>query len=196
MSIRKLAAATILPILLTALTPMLFAQEKKVEVGALFDLTRINNTSQNYYGVGGLLSFLATPHVALEAEFAHDFEQSFSSGNSSTFNTSFNRSGLRITDGLFGFRLQNTGPVRLFGTFKTGFVNFAVTNPGTGVSSGFSGAIGNISNGDTRFAIYPGGGLEFGRGWLGLRLEAGDLMYFANGARNNLRVAVGPEFRF
>ena len=194
MNYKKLVAVTVLPILLAALTPMLFAQDKHVEVGAFFNLDRLNNNSTNFYGLGGRLSILPTPHVALEAELAHDFEQGVTNQSGSSLNASFNRSNLRVTDGLFGVKVHNTGPVRIFGTLKTGFVNFAVSNQT--VASGFTSALSGISNGDTRFALYPGAGIELGGGWIGLRLEAGDLMYFANGAHNNLRIAVGPQFRF
>ena len=33
-------------------------------------------------------------------------------------------------------------------------------------------------------------------GPIGLRVEAGDQMYFNNGTYNNLRVTFGPEIRF
>jgi len=45
-------------------------------------------------------------------------------------------------------------------------------------------------------ALYPGVGGEAFWGPLGLRLDAGDEIYFANGARNNLRIAFGPTIRF
>jgi hypothetical protein len=39
-------------------------------------------------------------------------------------------------------------------------------------------------------------GLEAFGGPIGIRLEVGDEVYFLNGARNNLRVTFGPQFRF
>jgi hypothetical protein len=45
-------------------------------------------------------------------------------------------------------------------------------------------------------AFYPGGGLEGHLGPVGLRLEAGDEMYFNHGAHHNLRMAFGPYIRF
>jgi hypothetical protein len=44
--------------------------------------------------------------------------------------------------------------------------------------------------------LYPGGGLEGQIGPVGLRLEAGDEIYFAGGTHHNVRVAFGPFIRF
>jgi len=44
--------------------------------------------------------------------------------------------------------------------------------------------------------LYPGAGLEGHIGPVGLRLEAGDEMYFAGSTHHNLRVAFGPFIRF
>ena len=44
--------------------------------------------------------------------------------------------------------------------------------------------------------LYPGGGLQGHLGPIGLRLDVGDEIYFTHGSHNNLRVALGPTFRF
>ena len=44
--------------------------------------------------------------------------------------------------------------------------------------------------------VYPAAGVEAFAGPIGLRLEAGDDVYFHSGAHNNLRVTIGPQFRF
>lgn len=59
-------------------------------------------------------------------------------------------------------------------------------------SSGVAG-VGNEGN---YLAVYPGGGIEGFAGPFGIRLEAGDEVYFNNGANNNLRLELGPVFRF
>jgi hypothetical protein len=61
--------------------------------------------------------------------------------------------------------------------------------------TGFVNTVG-LTNGATYFAVYPGGGLEGFVGPIGLRAEIGDDIYFKGGARNNLRVTFGPQFRF
>ncbi len=60
----------------------------------------------------------------------------------------------------------------------------------------FRAVLGAVGDGNARFASYPGIGLEGFFGPLGLRLEAGDDIYFDNGARNNMRVTFGPTLRF
>jgi hypothetical protein len=44
--------------------------------------------------------------------------------------------------------------------------------------------------------FYPGGGVEFNAGRLGIRVEAGDEIYFDNGANHNFRLTAGPQIRF
>jgi hypothetical protein len=44
--------------------------------------------------------------------------------------------------------------------------------------------------------FYPGAGLEGHLGPLGLRLDAGDEMYFTGGTHHNLRMEFGPIIRF
>jgi opacity protein-like surface antigen len=164
-------------------------------LGLYFDFTRIQDADLNMFGVGGRLGFNVRKHVVLEAEMAYDFErtktQTITFGGVS--NTA--RSNLRILHGLFGPKIQTTGPVRFFALAKGGFVNFGVGGP---VTAGvINNQIGNIVDGDTKPAIYPGGGVEFNHGWLGVRIEAGDeIMFLNNGMTNNFRETFGPQIRF
>jgi hypothetical protein len=96
---------------------------------------------------------------------------------------------------LFGPKFQTSGPVRFFVTTKVGLINFS-TSVDPSILSGFTGGVNAITAGDTKFAFYPGAGVEGFWGPIGLRLEAGDNIYFDNGTRNNLRVTFGPQFRF
>jgi hypothetical protein len=74
-------------------------------------------------------------------------------------------------------------------------VNFGVGGP---VTAGvINNQINNIVDGDTSGVFYPGGGVEFNAGWLGIRAEAGDEIMFLNGGtRNNFRATIGPQIRF
>jgi hypothetical protein len=91
---------------------------------------------------------------------------------------------------MFGPKLMtNAGPVRAFVVLKGGFLNFST-------DSSLSGQFGGIKDGDTNGVFYPGGGVEFFGGPVGVRIEAGDLMYFDNGANHNLTMSFGPVFRF
>jgi hypothetical protein len=53
-----------------------------------------------------------------------------------------------------------------------------------------------LDNGKTDFAVYPAVGIEGFAGPFGIRLEAGDEVYFDHGGHNNLRVTFGPQLRF
>jgi hypothetical protein len=53
-----------------------------------------------------------------------------------------------------------------------------------------------LNGGTTDFAVYPGVGVEAFAGPIGLRLEAGDQVYFDHGGHNNLRASVGLQLRF
>jgi opacity protein-like surface antigen len=182
------------------IAPAALAQDKTDNknhgnLGLYFDFTRIQDADLNMFGVGGRLGFNVRKHVVLEAEMAYDFErtktQTITFGGVS--NTA--RSNLRILHGLFGPKIQTTGPVRFFALAKGGFVNFGVGGP---VTAGvINNQIGNIVDGDTKAAVYPGGGLEFNHGWLGVRIEAGDeIIFLNNGTANNFRATFGPQIRF
>src|SRR6266571_40715 len=123
---------------------------------------------------------------------SYDFERAFVSpftNGSGTVTTV--RTRLRPLSALFGpkFQAGSSGPFRAFVTGKVGFVNFSN-------QAEFSTQVSNVTVGNTHVAFYPGGGIEGFWGPIGLRLEAGDEIYLANGAHNNLRVTFGPTFRF
>ncbi len=177
-------------------SPALMAQDH-VEVGVFADYFNLSRTTPNinYVGVGGRVAFNVHPMVQIEGEMAYDFERNFTTTFSNGITTQFMRSHVRPLHALFGPKIQtNRGPFRAFGTFKVGFVNFSTSNDN--VPNGFVGALGGVTSGDTRPAIYPGAGLEGFWGPFGLRAEVGDEIYFDNGARNNLRVTFGPAIRF
>ena len=169
------------------------------EIGAFADYFRLDATSPdiNFVGVGGRVSFNVHPNVALEAEMAYDFKRNFTTTFSNGVTTEFVTTGVRPLHGLFGpkFQIGSSSPIRLFVTGKVGFVNF--TNSGSAsAGSGFQSSVGAVTNGDTKVAVYPGGGIEGFIGPIGLRLDVGDEIYFDNGAQNNLRVTFGPHLRF
>jgi len=57
-------------------------------------------------------------------------------------------------------------------------------------------SIENLRANNVTGILYPGAGLEGHIGPVGLRLEAGDEIYFAGGRHHNPRVAFGPFLRF
>jgi len=179
--------------------PALMAQEgtNHVEVGAFADYFNLSRTSPhiNFVGVGGRAAFNVRSNVQIEAEMAYDFKRNFTTTFSDGVTTRFVDTNLRTLHALFGPKFGTSGgPVRLFGTFKAGLINFSVSGQNAG--SGFQSAIGDVTTGNTAAAIYPGAGLEGFIGPIGLRAEVGDEIYFKNGSHNNLRVTFGPTLRF
>jgi hypothetical protein len=168
------------------------------EVGVFADYLRFGavDPAANMVGLGGRVGFNVHPNVLLEAEMSYDFERSFVNTNGTGGSGTVVRTSFRPLTALFGpkFQVGTSGPVRAFVTAKVGFVNFSVSNASVG--TGFNNAFNNIGNGATKFAAYPGGGIEGFWGPFGLRLEAGDEIYISNGTFNNLKVSFGPAFRF
>jgi hypothetical protein len=103
--------------------------------------------------------------------------------------------GQRLTSGGHhsSFGEAQSHPLRP-GTGKVGFVNISVSKAGVG--TGFSNAFNSIGNGATKFAAYPGAGLEGFWGLFGLRLDVGDEIYLSDGTFDNRKVTFGPLFRF
>ena len=176
--------------------PSLAAAQDHGEVGAFVDYYRLDRVDPkiNFIGVGGRVAFNIRPTVGLEAEMAYDFKRNFTSTFSDGVSTVFVDTRLRPLHALFGPKFQTRGPFKAFVTGKVGFVNFSVSNQNA--PAGFASALDDVTTGNTKFALYPGGGVEGFFGPFGLRLEVGDEIYFSGGTRNNLRVTFGPQIRF
>jgi hypothetical protein len=175
------------------------------ELGAYGDLFRVKpagGTAVNFLGLGGRVGFNVHPNVALEAEMNYDFEQNYTTvsknGSTTGITSTTVRSKTRPLTGLFGpkFQFGTTGPFRAFVTGKVGFTEFSHSTTTTVSGETFDNAFDQFGGGTTHIAVYPGGGIEGFFGALGLRVEAGDQMYFNNGTYNNLRVTFGPTLRF
>jgi len=192
----KTVVLAVIAVLVLSAAPAMVAQDH-VELGVYADYVRLKHADNaNFWGLGGRVGFNVHSHVQLEAEMSYDFDQAFTNTFTNGGVVTINRTNLRLLHGMFGPKIQtNAGPVRAFLLLKGGFLNFS----GNGGSATF-GNVGNqlntISGGDTNGVFYPGGGVEFFAGPIGLRIEAGDLMYFDRGANHNLRLTVGPTFRF
>ncbi len=209
---RRLTGIILLILALGLLAPATFAQqEEHGEFGVFADFTRFHNlNNQNFWGAGGVLDFNLGKYVQLEGTMAYDFERNFVSGNSTTLGTtgSFQNTKFRILNGFFGPKFQTgIGPVKAFIAVKPGFENFGITN--NGVATGFVNSVSNVPSGDTHFALFPSGGLEFFfTHAFGIRAEAGDTMYwqgkftdsagrtFSGGVNHDLTVRFGPQFRW
>ena len=198
---KRFAILCALALCFAVIAPAASGQDKNIDtknhgnLGLYFDFTRLQDADLNLFGVGGRLGFNVRKHIVLEAEMAYDFERTKTQtitfgGVTNTF-----RSNLRMLHGLFGPKIQTTGPVRFFALAKGGFVNFGVGGP---VTAGvINNQIGNIVDGDTKAAVYPGAGMEINAGWLGIRIEAGDeIIFLNNNTANNFRATFGPQIRF
>lgn len=175
-----------------------------VEVGVFGSYLRFNpgGTPINFVGLGGRIDVNTNSWVALEAQMDYDFERNYTNtstnGTGGAINTNFVRTGLRPITGLFGpkFEVGAGHAVTAFVTGQVGFIDFSTSNPNNVSTSSFTSAVNGIGGSGTHFAAYPGGGLEFFLGPIGIRADAGDEMYLANGTHNNLRVTFGPSIRF
>ena len=186
--------------LVCAAAPTLLAQEGEhmdhVEFGGFVNYYRLTDPgpTRNFIGLGGRAAFGIRPSIQMEAEMAYDFKRDYTTTYSDGITTTNVTSRLRTLHGFFGPKFQTgSGPFRFFLTGKVGFDNFSVTN--LNPPAGFTNTVG-LGTGATYFALYPGGGVEAFAGPIGVRLEAGDDIFFNGGAHNNLRVTIGPQFRF
>jgi len=166
------------------------------EFGVQANYLRLANFNDlNTLGVGANLDFNVRRHFQFEAQMAYNFERSTTTATNTGGVTSFNRTGLRTLTGLLGPKIvSGTGAWRVFGTLQGGFLHFNSSN--NGPITGFVGSVGSVTDFGTFGVFYPGVGVEAFAGPIGLRVDAGDVMYFNNGAHNNLRIAAGPQFRF
>lgn len=197
---KRCTILTALALCFAAIVPAASAQSSDDKnhgnFGVYFDYTRLQFAKQNFFGVGARLGLNVHPHLVLEGEMAYDFERNATASITDlNNNTTTVRSNLRLIHGLFGPKIQTTGPVRVFAVLKGGLLNFSVAH--SGVTAGnVSNQFGNIADGDTNGVFYPGGGVEFNAGFIGLRLEVGDEIYFDNGANHNFKFMGGPQIRF
>ena len=183
---------TVLAFVLAAPAVVLAQTENHVEVGVFADYYRYDRSNTiNFLGVGGRAGFYVNPWASIEGELAYDFGRNSTNFFDNGVTTSFVTTRLRPLHGLFGPKFNfGTGSSNFFATGKVGFVNFGSS------SQSVAQAFGNVDAGNTRFAVYPGVGVEGFWGPFGLRAEVGDEIYFSNGANNNLRITFGPHFRF
>ena len=185
--------------LFAAIAAVIFAPKAHAqnhgEVGAFVDYFRLHETRANYVGLGARAAFNVAKPIQLEAEMAYDFSRAYTETFNKTSGVNTQNSNIKVLHGLFGPKLQTTGPVRVFVTAKGGFTNFRYDTSANSFS-GFTSSVQNLRDNNVSAVFYPGGGVEAFRGPIGLRLEAGDEMIFAGGVRHNWKVTLGPQIRF
>jgi hypothetical protein len=180
-----------------AFTPVARAQDDDHgEVGAFVDYFRLEQTKSNFVGLGGRAAFNVASHVQIEAEMAYDFSRAFTETfNNGNGSITTQNSNIKVLHGLFGPKIQTSGPVRVFVTVKGGFTNFRF-DPRPASFSGFTSSIDNLRTDNVSAALYPGGGVVAYLGPIGLRADVGDEIIFSNGAHHNWKVTFGPQLRF
>jgi hypothetical protein len=173
--------------------------QKRVEAGLLLDYLGVSQTQTNNFGVGGRLGYRVHHNVMVEGDLAYDYGVNFQEVYSNIANdnvSAIEKTSIGVTQGLFGPKLQPAhGHLRPFVTLKGGFIDFRLSPSLIPYSSVVSTVLG-IRTSNLNAALYPAGGAEVTLGPLGLRLELGDLIYFNDGAHNNLRITFGPILRF
>jgi|SRR5882757_2778036 len=181
------------------LVPLCSAQDH-LQVGAYGDYFRISQTKTNLAGLGARVGYKAFSHVMLEGEMSYDFKQAFTEGfaDNTTVPPTVTvvNSNLKVLHGLFGPKIVGGhGAIHPFLMVKGGFINFRM-DPRNPSFAGFVSSVNNLRVNNVSGTLYPGAGLEGHIGPVGLRLEAGDEIYFAGGAHHNPRIAFGPFIRF
>jgi hypothetical protein len=184
----------------TAVLVPVAAGQEKLQVGAYGDYFRVSQTKTNMAGLGARVGTKLLPHIMLEGEISYDFRQAFTEGftNNSVVPPTITlvNSNLKVLHGLFGPKfVAGHGAIRPFVALKGGFVNFRL-DPRPASIATFTSSVDNLRSNNVSGTLYPAAGLEGHIGPVGLRLEAGDEMYFAGGTHHNPRISFGPFFRF
>jgi hypothetical protein len=182
---------------LAGLSVPLASAQDHFQVGAYGDYFRLSQTDTNMAGLGGRAGIKLMSHVMFEAEMSYDFDQAFTEHCVSTSCTvTVANSDLKVLHGLGGFKIiGGHHAIRPFLVLKGGFINFQLS-PRPASFSGFTSSVENLRANNVSGVAYPAVGVEGHLGPVGLRLEAGDEMYFAGSTHHNARVAFGPFLRF
>jgi len=167
------------------------------EVGAFVDYFHMPQTDTNFAGLTGIAS-LGGKDLQLEAEMSYDFNRVFTESFTATglSGAELEPSNIRILRGMIGPKFQvSLWHLQPYVTLKGGFINFRF-DPVPASFSSFTSDVAGLRASNISGAVYPAAGLEAHWGPFGLRLEAGDEIYFNGGTHNNLQISLGPVFRF
>jgi len=173
--------------------------QSRAEAGLMLDYLGVSQTGTPNLGLGARFGYRIHRNVILEGELAYDYGVNFHELYIDVTNgkvAAIERTSIGVTDGLLGPMLQPShGHFRPFVTLKGGFMDFRLSPSLLPYSTEVSTILG-LRTSNWNAALYPGGGAEASLGPVGLRLEAGDAIYFNRGAHNNLRITFGPIVRF
>jgi hypothetical protein len=197
-----MAKLTLLLFIFLVVSPA-FGQDSRardrIEMGVFLDYLDISQTGTSNFGLGARFGYRVYPSVMLEGEFAYDYGLNFdevyrnvASGNLAAIE----RTSIGVTQGLIGPKLQrSSGHLHPYATLKAGFADFRLS-PSLLPYSNVASPIFGLRTSNLNAALYPAAGISATVGPLGLRLEAGDEIYFNRGPHHNLRITFGPILRF
>lgn len=188
-----------LMLLITITSCLRPAQAQHVELGAFgsYEDTNVPTFPQNSFGLGGRLDVNLHPLLQAEFEMAYDFKNAGFNLTQVAASAVLTESKLGVLHGNAGLKLQSRGGS--FFVFVKGGANRYDPERSTSTITGSPVTISTITSpvgSFTKGILYPGGGIGFHAGLLGIRLDAGDEIFWENGAHHNLRVTFGPTFRF
>jgi len=177
----------------------LAAAQSRIQAGVFLDALSISQTGTTNLGLGARFGYRVHPAVMLEGELAYDYGLNFSEAfrNVSSGNiAAIEHTQIGVTHGMIGPKLQRVhGRLLPFVTAKAGFIDFRLS-PSLLPHVDYISPILNLRTSSVNAVFYPAAGVEAVLGPLGLRLEAGDEMYFNRGTHSNLRITFGPILRF
>lgn len=193
-----------LPALIATLLAIAFAAsplhgQRRFEAGVFIDSLSVSQTNTDNFGLGGRFGYRVERKVVVEGEAAYDYGLNFheayldvTNGNTKKLEST----SIGVAEGFVGPMLESPrGRFRPFVTLKGGFVDFRLSPSLIPYSTYVSSLLG-IRTSSLNASLYPAAGAEASLGPVGLRLEAGDTVYFNHGAHNNLRITFGPILRF
>jgi hypothetical protein len=171
-----------------------------VEIGVFGNYSRqdLPNAAQNLFGLGGRADLNVSRIIQLEAEAAYDFKYPHVVVSTLPNTAIINTTKLGVLHANAGLKFQTPGG-SFFGFIKGG-VNKYDTETMVQTVNAIPAGIVTVQFPDSSFCkgvLYPGAGIGFHAGPLGIRLDAGDEIIWINGAaHNSLRITFGPTFRF
>jgi hypothetical protein len=170
-----------------------------LEIGAFANYVNFDRDGfpPQAFGLGGRLDVNLHRHLQLEFETAYDFKHAQFRALKASSSLTLTESKMGVLHGNVGLKVQSRGGS--FFLFVKGGANRFDTEVNSTTTSGFptiTTLTQSTQNSFTKGVLYPGGGLGFHAGPLGIRLDVGDEIYWENGARHNVRVTFGPTFRF
>jgi hypothetical protein len=170
-----------------------------MEAGIFLDSLSVSQTATNNLGLGARFGYRVHHNILLEAELAYDYGLNFHEAFVNLANgdiVAIENTSIGVTHGLIGPMVQPShGHFRPFATMKAGFIDFRLSGSLLPYGDIASSVLG-LRTSNLNAALYPAGGIQASLGPVGLRLEAGDEIYFNHGAHNNLRITFGPILRF